>query len=279
MSAVHELQEELVQTETAQFVTTMLRDISATRLQSIRTIFDANKTYYTELHTLMALVQAYATGAGVKLDEARFGTGKIYVVVTSNKRFYGQLNYQVIKDFVAHLQADPTAQGLVIGLTGQQLLERVTLPHPVSMMSFATETPTSDEITTVIAALHRYNEVMVIHPTFINSFRQEPLLTDVTHVATVTTPETKKVEYICEPDIVGLLEFFRTQIRFVLFDRVLLETRLALTGARLMKMQRARERAKELVKGQRRQIHKVESSQQSMRLLETFTGFKSDRTI
>ncbi len=279
MSAVRELQDILEQTETAQFVTTMLRDISATRLQAIRAIFDANKAYYAELHRLMGLVQTYAAAAGVSLETAQLGMGRIYVAVTSNKRFYGNLNLHVLEQFRTALEQDGEAAGLVIGQTGQQLLEHVALTRPVSTMSFLGETPTKAEITTVIAALHRYNEVIVMHPTFINSFRQEPLATDLTHVPMTATTEAKKIEYICEPDLVKLLEFFRTQIRFVLFDRVLLETRLALTGARLMKMQRARERAKELVKTQRREIHKVERLQQSMHLLETFTGFKSDRTI
>ncbi len=279
MSAVRDLQDELEQTETAQFVTTMLRDISATRLQSMRAIFDANRAYYTELHTLMAMVHSYAARAGIALDANRFGDGKAFVAVTSNKRFYGQLNQLVIKEFVRNLQVHPSAQGFVIGQTGVQILERMRVTRKVTAFSFPSDTPTHDEITSVIAALHPYNEVMICHPTFINSFRQEPMVTDITHEPKPIERDLPPVEYICEPDIQALLEFFRTQIRFVLFDRVLLETRVALTGARLMKMQRARERAKELVKQQRQEIHKVVSTAESMRLLETFTGFRSDRTI
>ncbi len=279
MSAVRDLQEELEQTETAQFVTTMLRDISATRLQSIRAIFEANRAYYTELHQLMAMVQAYAATAGIQLDDTEFGRGRVFVAITSNKRFYGQLNQLVIKEFVRNLQVYPRAQGIVIGQTGQQILERLRVARKVTTFSFAADTPTHDEMTSVITALHPYNEVMICHPTFINSFRQEPVVTDITHEPKQTAGQVIPVEYICEPDIKALLEFFRTQIRFVLFDRVMLETRVALTGARLMKMQRARERAKELVKSQRQEIHKVMSTAESMRLLETFTGFRSDRTI
>jgi ATP synthase F1 gamma subunit len=279
MSAVRDLQEELEQTETAQFVTTMLRDISATRLQSIRTIFEANRAYYTELHTLMAMVQSYAQRVGIELDQTQFGTGKAFVAVTSNKRFYGQLNQLVIKEFVRNLQVHPSAAGFVIGQTGVQIIERMRVARPVTSFVFPSDTPTHEEMASVITALHPYNEVMICHPTFINSFRQEPVVTDITHEPKPVERDLPPVEYICEPDITALLEFFRTQIRYVLFDRVLLETRVALTGARLMKMQRARERAKELVKQQRQEIHKVVSTAESMRLLETFTGFRSDRTI
>lgn len=282
MSAIRELQDALEQTETAQFVTTMLRDISATRLQAIRAIFDANKAYYSELHSLMGVVKQYAAEKHIALTGVHEGAGRVYVAVTSNKRFYGQLNQQVITEFVARLRAEPSARGMVIGQTGQQLLQKMEVTYPISLVAFVNDTPTNTEMTNVIKALHGYNEVMVLHPTFINSFRQEPHVTDITHAPRLLDDKTmapQTVEYLCEPDLVGLLEFFRTQIRYVLFERVLLETRLALTGARLMKMQRARERAKELVKTQRQDIHKVVSMVQSMRLLETFTGFKSDRNI
>ncbi len=281
MSAIHELRESLLVTETAQFVTTMLRDISATRLQAIRTVFEANRAYYTELHTLTKEVQTYAKRHEIELPEKTFGEGVVYVAVTSNKRFYGHINKEVIEQFTKVLYANPAAKGVVIGLTGQQLLEHTPLHRTISTFSFAGELPQTEEIMQVIDALHAYRSVFVVHPQFINSFTQSAQVTDITHNHSIlkSVPQTEPPEYICEPDIVGMLHFFRTQIRFVLFDRALLETRLALTGARLMKMQRARERAKELVKRERREIHKAESMVKSMRLLETFSGFKSDRSL
>ncbi len=283
MSAIHELRESLLVTESAQFVTTMLRDISATRLQAIRTVFEANRTYYQELHGLTTEVHTYAARQSITIPAETFGVGVVYVAVTSNKRFYGHINKEVIEQFVHALAQDQTAAGVVIGQTGQQLIARQTkLTRPVSTTAFAGEVPTTKEIMDVVTALHPYRSVYVVHPRFVNSFSQTAVITDITHDVTTAEVETEQyvpVEYIYEPDIIGMLHFFRTQIRFVLFDRTLLETRLALTGARLMKMQRARERARELVKRERREIHKVVSSIKSMRLLETFSGFKSDRTV
>lgn len=283
MSAIHELRESLLVTESAQFVTTMLRDISATRLQSIRAVFDANRAYYNELHSVTSMVQAYAATHAVELPPGVDGVGEVFVAVTSNKRFYGHINKAVITEFAAKLAAHPEAAGVVIGQTGQQLLARADVTRPVSTYSFAGAVPETAEIMHVIETLHPYQTVQVIHPHFVNSFTQTVAVTDVTHRVTPQSVDTAEgplsVEYLYEPDIAKMLHFFRTQIRFVLFDRALLETRLALTGARLMKMQRARERAKELVKRERREIHKAVSSIKSMRLLETFTGFKTDRSL
>jgi hypothetical protein len=46
-----------------------------------------------------------------------------------------------------------------------------------------------------------------------------------------------------------------------------------------MKMQRARERAGEMLTAERRVIHKEISTMQSMRLLETFAGFHNKDSI
>lgn len=280
MSAIRDLQERLQQTETAKFVTTMLRDISATRLQAIRAEFDANQAYYAELHELMELIKGYAKEQGISLEQPD-EQQRVYVALTANRRFYGQLNNDIMKALYARLEEDTSAQALVIGATGLQYLDRNTPPGKVvDRIQFVHDEPTNAEVQSVIEQLAAYNEVMVVHPTFINSFRQEPRLTDITHQPPAASPTVNpEVDYIFEPDLPALLRFFRTQVRMVLFRRVLLETRVALTGARLMKMQRARERANELVKSERRAIHKQISTIQSMRLLETFTGFVSDRKL
>src|SRR5690606_1077397 len=113
-----------------------------------------------------------------------------------------------------------------------------------------------------------FSQVFMFYPTFINTFRQEVGMIDITYQPTVTTTGTLEIGYIFEPDIDALLEFFETQVRLILFNRVLLETKMAQTGARLSKMQRAREEAGVRVKEQRREIHKEEMVIQSMRLLE-----------
>jgi len=276
MSAINELREGLAHTETAQFVTTMLRDISATRLQSIRAAYEANEKYFLELHELMYVLHSYAAKKGIELPTSE--KKLVYVALTSNRRFYGTLNDDVITQLQKLTDENINVECVVIGKTGKQILERAPVATPVTYMNFQKDKPTVEEIQQVVKQLVPYAEVVVIHPTYINAFEQRAKVTDVTHVPHDAVPQ-KTLEYLFEPDIPAMLEFFKTQIRLVLFDRIVLETRLALTGARLMKMQRARERTEEILKDERRVIHKEISTMQSMRLLETFTGFANKDTL
>ncbi len=281
MSVIRNLQEALEQVQTAQFVTTMLRDISATRLQSIRAEFEANKAYYQQLHGLMEGVKRYARSKSIVIDMKGNDRGRIYVALTANKRFYGSLNNDVMQRLLTLLQEQPSIAGYVVGQTGQQYMDaRPQQRARVSSRAFIHDEPTPLELQRFILDLQDYSDVIVIHPTFVNSFRQEVKLTDITHQPEeATTKLIPSLEYLCEPELPELLHFFRTHIRLTLFKRVLLETRLALTGARLMKMQRARERSVELVREQQRVIHKEMSTIQSMRLLETSVSFHKESSI
>lgn len=273
MSAINELKEDLEQTQTAEFVTTMLRDISATKLAAIRGQFEANRKHFAELHELMALVQSYAVEANIAIDQATVPK-RIYVAITSNKRFYGSLNHEIIRALYSELLANKDAASLVVGQTGKQISQINPLPIASEYTVFEKDDPTEEELYELIQKLTAYDEVLIIHPTFINSFLQHAKKTDITHrLPKRKTPGARSIDYLFEPDIPEIINFFKAQIRMTLLMRVLLETQVAFTGARLMKMQRAREKANELVKTKRHVIHKETNTVKSMRLLETFTGF------
>lgn len=276
MSTIAELQENLESMYTAQFVTTMLRDISANKLQEIRSEFEENSVFYGEMRDLDVLVQTYAQRNALKYSkksDAPVEAKEAFVALTSNKRFFGTLNKDISDRLLDRLSKDPNCAGIVIGQTGRTYIEHTQYESRCSFVEFEDDTPTSDEVFSLIEKLKDFTKVYMFYPTFINTFRQEVGLIDITHQPTLTESDELTVDYIFEPDVDELLAFFETQVRLILFNRVLLETKLAQTGARLSKMQRAREEAGERVKQGRREIHKEEMVLQNMRLLETFAGF------
>lgn len=275
MSSLTELQENLEGLETAQFVTTVLRDISANRLQAIRAAFEKNSVFYKEMRDLDVLVQTYALKQHPermkKLAEKK--DTYVFVALTSNKRFFGTLNRDVMSRLIDRLEKDREVEGVVIGQTGKTIIEGTKHARRCRFVEFKDDTPTPEEVLSLIKSLSGYTKVHMFYPIFINPFRQEVGLIDITHKPAASTASKLAVDYIFEPDVDKLLEFFETQVRFILFNRVVLETRLAQTGARLTKMQHAREEAKQRVREMRREIHKEMMTIQSMRLLETFAGF------
>ncbi len=280
MSTIKDLQATLADFQTAQFVTTVLRDISATKLQSLRLAFEQNATYYDELARLLRMVERYADSVKIKTvtEKEKKMRETVYLAVTSNKRFYGVLNQDVMNHCSELLKKDVTAKAIVIGQTGLQYLELSPLADRFTGLEFEEDELTVSAERELLAKMAPYRQIKVVHPHFVNSFRQEPSVSELAYTPKETDddePEAQ-IDYLFEPEIPKLHEFFATEIRAVLLRRVMLETRLAWTGARLMKMQRARERSRSLVKEQRRLIHKEVTTMQSMRLLESFAAFRKD---
>ena len=78
-----------------------------------------------------------------------------------------------------------------------------------------------------------------------------------------------------EPELPKILEFFNRQVRRLLFIRIMLETDLSLTAARLLSMSAAEERSSDLIKEKQSEIRKTLSSFINAKLLETFSSIRS----
>ena len=71
-----------------------------------------------------------------------------------------------------------------------------------------------------------------------------------------------------------MIKFFDSQVRSILFKRVLLEADLARTAARLLSMSQAEERTDSEIKMKKVALKKVFRSFTNAQLLETFSGIK-----
>jgi F0F1-type ATP synthase gamma subunit len=67
--------------------------------------------------------------------------------------------------------------------------------------------------------------------------------------------------------------FFKTQVRYVLFERMLLETQLSRVAARLAKMDAADTNAEQLIKNERKELRRANASFSSRRMIETLVGY------
>jgi F0F1-type ATP synthase gamma subunit len=67
--------------------------------------------------------------------------------------------------------------------------------------------------------------------------------------------------------------FFETQVRLLLFERMLLETQLSRVAARLIKMDTADENAGAMIKKQMIKANRAYSALSNARLLEIFSSY------
>jgi len=144
-------------------------------------------------------------------------------------------------------------------------------------MSFEDDNPTDEELSIFLERIKPYGRILIFYPSFISVFKQGVKTIDITQKPEPTIDLKKEEEYIFEPDLAEMIQFFETQIRHLLFNRAMLETELARTAARLMRMNESENRATELIKEKESQLQKETSALSSIRLLETFLGYRQWR--
>ncbi len=273
MSAIAEVQQNIVDFETAQYITGALRDISAMELKRYRDKFEHNVALFRELEDLYVLITRIAQHEG-RTEVAKVSAERLYVGYTTNRHFYGNLNRDVIQALAKSTSRDDRC--LIIGATGRELWASLGLRRrEVSYIAFADDTPDASEIKDFLERVAPYGHVHIFYPSFVSVFQQQAISVDITFNSekTKNAAHEELPQYILEPEIVEMFSFFDTQVRTVLFERLLLETQLSRVAARLMKMDTADENAGNLLARERRHLRRALSDSANIRLLESFTGY------
>ena len=82
-------------------------------------------------------------------------------------------------------------------------------------------------------------------------------------------PEISTNNFIFEPEIIRMLDFFDSQIKILLLEQTILESELARTASRLIAMDQAQSRAKDFISDNKRALGQLKKSTYNARLLET----------
>ncbi len=274
MTTVGTKQQELDDLETIGFVTTALFEVSAEKIDRLRSAFKKNSQFYDEITKLYQAVKQTASSRG-ELPEKTTGTARsISVAFTSNSRFYGPVNAEVMRVFLEHMH-DDKSDYLVIGRTGDTFMKNFPEREAgVSRLLFKKDEPSDEEMRAFLDTIAPYEHVHVFHSSFINVFTQKVSTLDIAYMPSSedTKPKVGDIDYIFEPELPKILAFFETRVRHLLFKRVMLEAELARTASRLISMNKAQDRADSAVAVARRRIRREIATFNDARLLESFSA-------
>ncbi len=279
MPAVTQQQKRIEAVQAARDITGALRDIAAIELKGVRDQFERNAQFSEELKDLFGLVTSIAESREGRVPLAASRDTVLHVAYTTNRHFYGSLNHNVMATFVAATNTKDRC--LIIGDTGKQYwLSQAKKRLEVSFISFSGDMPTMEETLAFLERVAPYTRVNVFFPSFVSVFRQEIRTLDITFrparvekSAARSAVSEETLQYVLEPDIKEMLAFFNTQVRYALFERMLLETQLSRIAARLVHMDSADQNARSLLNRETRELRRALAANSSRRLLETLVGF------
>lgn len=278
MSCILDQRQRIEDVRATMYITGALRDISAIELKKIRERFEQNNLFYEELRELYGLMWRIGEVSGVLNPEMLNTKRTLHVAYTTNRHFYGALNHNVMQKFIESTSSSDTC--LILGETGKNLWRsHAKKRYEISFLSFTSDMPTTEEAHAFFERTARYGRVFVYYPGFVSVYRQDARVTDITYRPERATGTVKQedvesdTQYILEPEVREMTLFFNTQVRYILFERVLLETELSRVAARLLKMDAADQNARTLIVRELRELRRILATFSSRRMLEALVGF------
>lgn len=272
MSLIDSIKDELLDMETLHMIAMSFTDAAAMRIRSIRKKFEENKAFYDELSHVYHLVKIYAINKGIISDITRV-MHPLRVAFTSNQHFYGNIHWMIMEKILKD-QAIHGGDLLIIGNTGREYAKSAGIRDGFRYMHVHQDSLSHEEIAEFLDQTASYMSILVYYPRFVTLVRQEVGVIDIAQAKEIDGDIVEESEraIIFEPEIEEMLAFFDRQIRAVLFRRVLLESNLARTAARMVAMNDASEKAKDMVKEKQAEYLTMLRSRINRQLLDTFSS-------
>lgn len=269
MPPLERLKEEIKDEETLQSLASAFTEVSASKISRLKEKFEENQAFYQEISDLYRLVK-YSGHLRPTASKK-----EIAIAITTNNRFYGVINLEVMRKFVAETQNRPTDR-LVVGKIGVLYLPSIGFKEPFATLILKSDTPQLKDLEKLLEMAQPYQQVFLYYPRFQTLYTQTPAVTDITYSP---TPEVKRaveetLHFIFEPELPQIVDFFETQIRTILLQRVLLEVELSVTASRLQAMSRAQEHAETALNQKKFALTKATHSLINARLLDSLSRVK-----
>ena len=148
-----------------------LTEISAKKINTLRTSFTEGSAFYDDMRILYALVKTSARKRGAESTPRPEELKTLLVGLTSNQHFYGALNQDVIESLTTdHVDEDV----VIIGRTGRSLVERMgrLRGRNVRMVLFQHDVPQTREVNLLLHIFGTYDRVLFYYPRYISVFEQ-----------------------------------------------------------------------------------------------------------
>ena len=272
MAKTVDLRNIIEETETLSEIASAYTEMSEMKIKQIRAAYELNARFYIEITYIYQHLML--TAANRKLLSPEGESKILSVAITSNQHFFGTMNLDVIDTFESD-SATKIADRIVVGATGREHYQAQNNHSIKEFIQFKRDNPDPEEITDLLTRFREYDKVFLYFPRFVTLLRQETGVIDITYKPEAHQMEGIDLDFIFEPELPDILDFFNTQVRTILFNRTMIETDLARTASRMLSMSGAHERAQFQIKNQRQQLDKRARLIRNAQLLETVAGMRS----
>ena len=273
---IKEINETLEQGESLKQVAQAYSDIANLKIKRIRARVEQNRLFFQEVSKVYALIKQLA--AAKKLNTIK-PKKRVCIVLTSNHRFYGVINSDLLEFFVASTEKLDTD----IICLGKTIIDYFKAHHTFKNYAGLTlndDQPTAAELTALINILKEYSQVLVFYSSLKSLLIQQPTISDITASSQIIEGDKNtNFKFIFEPELSKILEFFDSQILTSLLEGTFLESELSRTASRFISMDSAETEANKFIKEYQKLKAIARRNTDNNTILENFATMMAARRI
>ncbi len=247
-------------------------EIANLKIKRIRGEVLRNRLFFKEISGVYALVNRLAIKKKIKTLKPK---KLVSLLLTSNYRFYGNINSALIDFFLKTTQTLETDK-IILGKAALDFFRTHKLNYKEIILN--KDQPTGSELTKLTNMVKDYSQVFVFYSSLKSLLVQVPTVTDITASSQITEANEKSnFKFIFEPELPKILAFFDSQIITLLLEGTFLESELARTASRFISMDQAETEANKFIKEYEKLKKNAKRNLENNKILENFASMSALR--
>jgi len=277
MQAARKLEDEININTQMKLMTQAYQEHAIAQINLARYSVVASRAFMDELAEIFSNVKTsyeiYLKAIGKKgqkaLQEKLEKNGReVLILLSSNGKFYGDLVTKVARLFLDAAKTKD-ADIVIVGSEGKKLYETARINKPVTYFHIPDTTITLEMLKPLIVKIIPYKKATIFYGRFTNIINQEPTSGSLTGDMPQKNIKAGDTNFIFEPSVDNIMEFFESQIFSMLLSQTISEGKLARFASRIKAMEFAQnnlEKQLEILVSRRRRLKGIEINKKQIQL-------------
>ena len=240
---IKEITELLEQSNSLKQIAQSYSEIANQKIKRIRAEAERNRQFFQEISFVYGLIQSLAAKKKLTVLKPK---KSVSIILTSNYRFYGRINDDLIKFFIKSIQNTQTDM-IILGKEAIEYFQTNRI-KVMQQIFLKTDQPDTEELSNLVGIIKDYNQANVYFSKLKSLLVQIPSVVDLNASANIETSD-KKIDFrfIFEPELLKILQFFDSQILTLLLEETFLESEVSRTASRFISMDQAETEANKFI--------------------------------
>lgn len=257
-------------------------EIANLKIKRIRTEVERNRIFFEEISKVFALIKKLAIRKKISIAKPK---KTVSIILTSNYRFYGSINSDLIDFFVEQTRKLDTDR-IMLGKAAIDFFKSSKIFSNFQSVLLKGDHPTPEELINLVNIIKDYNQVLIFYSSMKSLLTQIPLFSDITAssstdlaLSNANNPKSKNedLRFIFEPEVSKILHFFDSQIITLLLEGTFLESELSRTASRFISMDQAETEANKFINDYEKLKAYAKRNMDNNKILENFASMAAVR--